>query len=70
MKNVLKILFEQFLRKNENIKKIETIEDLCEAVWDSKNIARIFAATNDDGNFSTAEILSIADEVYQEVCAQ
>ena len=36
MKNVLKILFEQFLRKNENIKRIETIEDLCEAVWDSK----------------------------------
>jgi len=69
MHEILKMLFESIFNKSSGVEKIKTIEDLCNAVWDSSKIARIFAAMNDSrGDFSTADILEIADEAYQEVC--
>lgn len=68
MKKILKMLFKAIMRKYSDIKSIETLEDLCKAVWNASDIACIFAAMNDDQDgFSTEKILKIADEAYQEV---
>ena len=70
MNDILKMLFKEILFKSSNIEKIETVEDLCTVTLNDSKIVRIFAASNDSGSISTAEILSIANEAYQEVCAQ
>ena len=71
MNEILKMLFKEILFKFDGIEKIEIVKDLCTATFNSYKIAYIFAANNNakDG-FSTAQILSIANEAYQEVCAQ
>ena len=71
MNEILKMLFKEILFKFDEIEKIETVKDLCTVTLGSDKIVRIFAVNNDakDG-FSTAQILSIANEAYQEVCAQ
>jgi len=69
MHETLKMLFELIFDKNSKVEKIETVTDLCNAAWDITKVARIFAAMNDSrGDFSTADILKIANEAYQEVC--
>ena len=70
MNEILKMLFKEILFKFDGIEKIETVKDLCTATLCSDKIACIFAASNDSGSISTAEILNIANEAYQEVCAQ
>ncbi len=70
MNEILKMLFKEILFKSSNIEKIETVEDLCTVTLNDSKIVHIFAASNDSGSISTAEILSIANEAYQEVCAQ
>lgn len=71
MEEILKMLFEAILNKNNKVENIETVQDLCDAAWDGNKVVRIFAANNDDRDgFSTEEILSIANKAYQEVCAQ
>ena len=65
------MLFKEILFKFDGIEKIETVKDLCTATLSSDKIAYIFAANNDDRDgFGTEEILSIANEAYQEVCTQ
>ncbi len=70
MEKILKMLFEPMFYENSSVEKIETVTDLCNAVWDSIKVARIFAAMNDmnDEYYDTAKILAIANEAYQEVC--
>ncbi len=71
MNEILKMLFKEILFKFDGIEKIETVKDLCTATLCSDKIAYIFAANNDDRDgFGTEEILSIANEAYQEVCTQ
>lgn len=71
MEEILKMLFEAILNKNNKVENIATVQDLCDAAWDGNKVVRIFAANNDDQDgFSTEEILSIANKAYQEVCAQ
>ena len=71
MNEILKMLFKEILLKSSNIEKIETVEDLCTVTLNDRKIVRIFAANNDAKyGFTTAQILSIANEAYQEVCAQ
>ncbi len=70
MREILKMLFESIFNKGSNVEKIKTIEDLCNAVWDSSKVARVFAAMHDSGDdLGTVDILKIADEAYQEVRA-
>lgn len=70
MNEILKMMFMDIMHKEENIKGINTIDDLCCTVWDKNRIANIFAAINDDGNigYKSKEILEIANMAYQEVC--
>ena len=71
MEEILKMLFEAILNKNNKVENIATLQDLCDVAWDGNKIARLFAAMNDDQEgFGTEEILSIANKAYQEVCAQ
>ena len=71
MEEILKMLFEAILNKNNKVENIATVQDLCDVAWDGNKVARLFAAMNDDQEgFGTEEILSIANEAYQEVCAQ
>lgn len=71
MEEILKMLFEAILNKNNKVENITTVQDLCNVAWDGNKVVRIFAANNDDQDgFSTEEILSIANKAYQEVCAQ
>ena len=71
MEEVLKMLFEAILNKNNNVENIATVQDLCDVAWDGNKVVRIFAAMNDDRDgFGTEEILSIANKAYQEVRAQ
>ena len=71
MEEILEMLFEAILNKNNKVENIATVQDLCDVAWDSNKVVRIFAANNDDQDgFSTEEILSIANKAYQEVCAQ
>ena len=68
MDEILKMLFEVILERSSELKEINTISDLCEAVWDKGKLVKIFAANNDDQDgFSTEEILKIANAAYQEV---
>lgn len=56
------------MERSNELKEINTISDLCEAVWDKGKLVKIFAANNDDQDgFSTEEILKIANTAYQEV---
>lgn len=69
MEKILKMLFKEILLQDKNIKKIETIEDLCNVAVQDKKIVYIFAANNDDiESLSTEDILIIANKAYQEVC--
>lgn len=68
MKGILKMLFLQLMHKSDTVQDIENIGDLCEVSYCKDKIIEIFAVMNDDQDgFSTAEILSIANEAYQEV---
>ena len=70
MEEILKMLLQEILSKDDRVEKIETVNELCDAAWDRERLIRIFAANNDDHDgFSTEEILEIANEAYQEVCA-
>ena len=70
MEEILKLLLQEILSKDDRVEKIETVKELCDAAWDRERLIRIFAANNDDRDgFSTEEILEIANEAYQEVCA-
>lgn len=68
MSKILKMLFMRILYKNQEIQEIKTIKDLHSVCWDSALITEIFAAViEEDVNFSTNDILEIANEAYQEV---
>lgn len=71
MDEILKMLFESMFNQNSPVERIETVKDLCNAVWDSSKVACVFAAINGGGeyrdHYRTAMILKIADEAYQEV---
>ena len=71
MNEILKMLFVEVLSKDSNVEEIKTVRDLCDVAWSQKKIVRIFAAINDaNTGFTTTQILNIANEAYQEVCAQ
>lgn len=69
MDKMLKILFKEIMHKEESIKAIKSMSELCTVVWSTEKLVEIFAAINDDENivYHTADILAVADEAYQEV---
>lgn len=69
MDEILKMLFNELMHKEESIEAIKSMSELCTVVWSAEKIVEIFAAINDDENivYNTADILAIADEAYQEV---
>ena len=68
MSKILKMLFMRILHKSQEIQEIKTIKDLHFVCWDSALITEIFVAViKEDANFSTDDILEIANEAYQEV---
>lgn len=71
MEGILKMLFERLVMKMDSIQEVKTVEDLCRVSYSSNEIAKIFSFMNDDQDgFGTEEILEIANEAYQEVCAE
>lgn len=69
MEELMKILLADVMRKNDEVKKIETVRDLCKVTWDKEKLVAIFAANNGDKDgFNTDAIIDIANKTYQEVC--
>mgnify|MGYP001096000797 CR=1 FL=1 len=67
MDAVLRMLLQKMFYTTANLKEIKTVDDLCAIAICMEDVVKIFAAMNDDNDgYSTAEILKIANEVYQE----
>ena len=70
MDEILKMLFQSILFKREEIAEIKDTDNLYDTTTSPKQIIKIFAIMNDtQSNFSTEMLLKIANEAYQEVCA-
>lgn len=69
MYEILKILFREIVRRQEDVKEVKTVPDLCRVSWNPSKVAEVFAALNDGAEMDTKEILAIANDAYQEVCA-
>lgn len=68
MSRILKMLFMEIMHKNPEIQEVKTIKDLHSVCWESAKVTEIFAVViKEDVNFSTDDILEIANEAYQEV---
>lgn len=67
MKTLLKMLFKEMMFKQDAVRHINTIADLRRAVIAQEKLIELFAMLNDEADFSTEEILYIAELAYQEV---
>ena len=64
---ILRMLFRKMFFDTTRVEEIKTVDDLCKVSISTEEVARIFAAMNDDADgYGTKEILQIANEVYQE----
>lgn len=70
MEELLRIIFQDILHKEEEIKQIATIDDLCETTWYTSKLIRVLAAVcGERQGYGMKEILTVANEVYQGVCS-
>ena len=70
MSGLLKMLFKQLLYKKDGVDHIENIEELCKAAYYPEKIAMVYSLLLESDHWiSNKDILIIADEAYQEVCA-
>lgn len=67
MKTLLKMLFKEMMYKQSNVKRIDTIDDLCKVIIMQGKLVELFAVLNDEADFGTEEVLFIANKAYQEV---
>lgn len=64
---ILRMLLHEMFYSDSDVSEIRTVDDLCDAFVRERDVAKLFAAMNDDNDgYSTDEILKIANEVYQE----
>lgn len=65
MKTLLKMLFKEMMFKQDAVRHINTIADLRRAVIAQEKLIELFAMLNDEADFSTEEILYIAELAYR-----